>query len=76
MSTLVLDELEILLEAPGWLSWLSFRFLILAQVVRDLTIPGWNPSSGCALTARSLLGLVAPSLPAHPPLARALSFFL
>ena len=56
--------------APGWLSRLSVRLLILAQV----TISGFmglSPASSSALTTRSLLGSL--SLSAPPLLVLSLS---
>ena len=52
---------------PGWLGRLSVRLLISAQVMTSWCT-GLRPASGSALTARSLLGILSPSLctsPAH-----------
>ena len=57
--------------APGWLSRLSVRLLMLAQVM----IPRFGSSSsvsGSALAGRSLLGILSLPLSAPPPLTRSL----
>ena len=53
------------LGAPGWLSRLSIRLLILAQVLISW-LAGSSNMSGPGLTARSLLGIL--SLPLSLPL--------
>ena len=62
----------VLTGAPGWLSCLSIRFLISAQVMISwfMTL---SPASSSALTVQSLLGILSPSLSAPPPLALYLS---
>ena len=58
----------------GWLSQLSFRLLTSAQVT-ILQFVSSSPTSGSALTAQSLLGILSP-LSALPPLVLSLSFSL
>ena len=48
--------------APGWLSWLSFQFLILAQVTISWFV-SLSPMSGSVLTAQSLVGFLSLSAP-------------
>ena len=49
---------ESILGAPGWLSWLSVRLLISAQV-RISWFMGWSPVSGSVLTVQSPLGILS-----------------
>ena len=50
-------------QVPGWLSLLSLRLLISAQVMISWLV-GSSPTSGSVLTAWSLLGIsLSPSLP-------------
>ena len=51
---------------PGWLSWLSVRLLISAQVVISQFMSS-SPMSGLVLTVWSLLGILSPSLSAPSP---------
>ena len=44
--------------APGWPCQLGVRLLISAQVMISLFV-GRNPTSGFALTAQSLLGILS-----------------
>ena len=46
---------------PGWLSWLSVRPLVSAQVMISQFMSS-SPVLGSALTARSLLGILSLSL--------------
>ena len=48
--------------APGWLSRLSGRFLVLAQVTTSRVV-SLSPTSGSALTVRSLLGILSSAPP-------------
>ena len=61
------------LGAPGWLSRLSIRLLILAQVMTS-RFTGQSSASGSVLTARSLPGIL--SLPLSLPLPRLHTFSL
>ena len=62
------------LGTPGWLSWLSIRLLISAQVMISWLLRS-SPVWGSALTLQSLLGIL--SLPLSLPLpAHALSLSL
>ena len=58
------------LGPPGWLSQLSCRLLIPAQVMISRFV-GSSNKVGSALTALSLFGIVSLSFSAPPPLARA-----
>ena len=49
--------------APGWLSQLTSRLLISAQVMISWLV-GSSPELGPALTSQSLLGILCPT-PAH-----------
>ena len=51
---------------PGWLSQLSVRLLILAQVMISRFV-GWSPVSVSVLTAQSLLGSLSLSLSLWAP---------
>ena len=57
-----------ILVAPGWLSQLSIQLLVWAQVMISWII-GLSPALGSIQTARSLLGILCPSLSAPPLLA-------
>ena len=63
--------------APGWLSQLTVRLLVLAQVT-ILQFIGLSPTSGSTLTVWSLLGIFSLflSLSASPMLMHTLSFSL
>ena len=63
------------LGAPGWLSQLSIQLLTSVQVVISWFV-SLSPTSGSALTAQSLLGILSLSLSAPPLLARSLSLSL
>ena len=71
-------HLKKFLGAPGWLSWLSVRLLISAQVMISRSVSS-SPASDSVLTAQSLepaLDSVSPSLSTPPPLALCLSLSL
>ena len=55
--------------APGAVSRLSNRLLVLAQVVISCFVSS-GPKPGSALTVRSLLGVLSPSLCPSPALVR------
>ena len=57
---------------PGWLSRLSVRLLILAQVMISQPV-SLSPALGSALTMQRLRGILSPSLFAPPPLALSIS---
>ena len=59
-------------EMPRWLSQLSVRLLISAQVMISGFV-GLTPASGSVLTMWSLLGILSPSLSALPLLKLLLS---
>ena len=59
--------------AAGWLSQLGVQLLVLAQVMISRLV---GSSSGSVLAARSLLGILSPSLSAPPLLSLSLSFSL
>ena len=62
--------------APGWLSQLSIRLLVLAQVMISWFLSS-SPRLGSALSSQSLLGdSFSPSLSAPPPLSLSLSLSL
>ena len=61
------------LRASGWLHRLRIRLLISAQVVISWVV---NASPMSVLIARSLLGIISPSLFAPLPLVRVLSLSL
>ena len=56
--------------AAGWLSQLGVQLLVLAQVMISRLV---GSSSGSVLAARSLLGILSPSLSAPPLLTISLS---
>ena len=57
----------------GWLSRLSIRLLISAQVIISWFV-GFKPCVGlCAVSAQSLLRILSPSLSAPTPLMLSLS---
>ena len=60
--------------APGWLSRVSVRLLILAQVMISQFMSS-SPTSGSALTVQTLLWILSlsPSLSVPPPLTCVLS---
>ena len=62
------------LGAPGWLSWLSIRLFVLAQVIISLFMSS-SPTLSSELTVWSRIGILSPSLYAPTPL-RALSLSL
>ena len=49
--------------APGWLSLLSFRLLLSAQVMISRFVRS-SPASGSVLTLQSLVGILSPPLSA------------
>ena len=51
--------------APWWLSWLSIRFLVSAQVVISWFV-GLSPALGSTLVILGLLGILSPSLSVLP----------
>ena len=54
-------------QVPGWLSQLSIRLLISAQVMISLFV-GSSPTSGSVLTVQSLCGIDSPfPLSLSPP---------
>ena len=57
---------------PGWLSWLSIRLLVSAQVVISLFV-GSSPVSGSALTIWNLLGILSLSISLSVSLSLSLS---
>ena len=57
---------------PGWLSWLSVRLLISAQVVTS-RFGSSTPASGSVLAAWSLFGILSPSLCLSPARVHSLS---
>ena len=61
--------------APGWLSWLNIRLLVLAQVMISVFV-GSSPVSGSVLTVRNLLGILSPSLCLCPSPALSVSLSL
>ena len=61
--------------APGWLSRLSGRLLVLAQVMISRLV-SLSPESGSVLTTRSLLGILFLSLLLPCSRVRALSLSL
>ena len=64
--------LNVGLGVPGWLSRLSVRFLVSAQVM--ISVHGFQPCIGSVLTVQSLLGILSLlSLP-PPPLTLFVSF--
>ena len=64
-------KLQLFFGAPGWLSRLSLRLLVLAQVMISLIMSS-SPASGSAQMVQSLLRILFPSLSVPPLPAPAL----
>ena len=71
-QSLAIPDLEICLGAPGWLSRLSVRLLVLAQVVISWFTSS-SPALASALAVQSLLGILSLSLCPSPASSLSLS---